>query len=91
MSVGIKLVLSVALGALLAMGIIGLLEYGFSKAASAGRASVADIVCVSGGVPIIRAGAAENVVEHDNGRLSWTDSQAAYSTNADCVVRRQKP
>lgn len=86
-----SLALSVFGGVLFASISIYLLKSGFDKAAADGRASVADIVCVSGGVPFIRAGAAENVVEHDNGRLSWTDSQAAYSTNAECVVRRQKP
>lgn len=49
-----------------------------------------DIVCLSGGVPILRVAGVEGGYD-SNGVLRWSDGDVTYASSAECVIRTAKP
>lgn len=49
-----------------------------------------DIVCLSGGVPILRVAGVDGGYD-SNGVLRWSDGDVTYASSAECVIRTAKP
>lgn len=78
----------------LLLGVLYLATRGEAEAAykltkEQSKPAVYDIVCISAGIPILRAQGFH--IERGGNTLFWEDEAGEYSTNAECVVRRQKP
>lgn len=85
MALSEKAIVGLACGVFISAG-TGLYLYS-QKVKSELLAHKYDIICMSGGVPVLQAGAVTDYRVGD-GAMHWSDGKHEYHSTAECIARR---